>query len=179
MAQLRVKEEIVKTAQPARTQVKQEHIWILSVWTVPPARRHLLVVFRKATARTYAQQAGQDPQALARSVPAASTSRRLESEVVCLVLLTHTALSQDNRCARAMPASRKTVAHAQVAVLGHTRRRKATENAQAVVQERPRQQAQQHRDLHVYRAKLANTQQVLLYASTVRQIQHPPLRAVQ
>ena len=136
-------------------------------------------MLRKATARTYAQQAGQDPQALARRVPPARTSRTLESEVVCLVLPTHTALSKDNRRARAMPASRKTVAHAQVAVLGHTRRRKATENAQAVVQERPRQQAQQHRDLHVYRAKLANTQQVLLYAMTVRQIQHPPLRAVQ
>ena len=126
--------------------------------TVPPASRHPLVVIRKATAPRYAQQAGQDPQALARRVPPARTSRTLESEVVCLVLPTHTALSQDNRRARAMPASRKTVAHAQVAVPGHTRRRKATENAQAVMQERSHQQAQQHRNLHVYRAKVANTQ---------------------
>ena len=131
------------------------------------------------TARIYAQQAGQDPQALAFSVKLASTSRTLVVEAVCHVPPTHTALSQDSRHAPATPASHKTVAHAQVAVPGHTRRRKATENAQAVVQERPRQQAQQHRDLHVYRAKLANTQQVLLYAMTVRQIQHPPLRAVQ
>ena len=136
-------------------------------------------MIRKATARTYAQQAGQDPQALARSASSASTSQTLGAEAVCHVLPTHTALSQGRRRARAMPASRKSAAHVQVAVLGHTRKDKVTESAQAVVQERPRQQAQQHRDLHVYRAKLANTQQVLLYAMTVRQIQYPQLRAVQ
>ena len=117
--------------------------------TVPPARPQLLVVIRKATAPRYAQQAGLVSQALARSASSASTSQTLGAEAVCHVRPTHTALSQGRRRARAMPASRKTVAHAQVAVPGHTRRRKATENAQAVMRERPHQQAQQHRDLHV------------------------------
>ena len=150
---------------------------MLSVRTVPPARRHPLVVIHKATAPRYAQPAGQDPQALARSVPLTRTSRRLEAEAVCHVLPTHTAHRQGKRRARAMPASRKSAAHVQVAVLGHTRKGKATESAQAVVPEPTHRQALRHHAPRVCRAKQANTQQGALYAIRVRRIQHLPRRA--
>ena len=148
------------------------------VRTVPPASRHPLVAIRRATVPGHnVQQAGLSSQALARSASSASTNQTLGAEAVCHVLPTHTALSQGRRRARAMPASRKSAARVQVAVLGHTRKDKATESAQAVVPERTHRQALRHHAPRVCRAKQANTQQGAPYAIRVQRIQHLPRRA--